>query len=247
MLKIVVPLASGIRLDERKPGLPVHLAEIGGRPLIELVVHDLTPSEAHLFVFVVLEDDLRRWALDDVLRLVAPGCQTIVLKRPTAGELCSVLLALGNLDPGSEILVAGAARPLGAPIDEFLAHARKPGTDGCIATFRNTHPRWDYVRDEGDGVVQIAMRRPITDKACAGVNWFRNERDLRDAAERQIAKLAGAVTEFDVNPVFGELVLMGRRVTTWTGNPVADPRSGPFGSLGLMRHPRGHFSGKSDS
>lgn len=219
MLKIVVPMTDApLQLDGSKSAPPAYLAEMGGAPLIEMVVNHLTPREPHQFHFVVREELLRKWALDDVLHLVAPESKIIHAGRPMGGHLCSTLLAMGETVDPQEILVASADQLFGGSIDQFLSHARNPGVDGCIATFRNTHPRWCYVREEDGEVVQVAEKRPITDKASAGVHWFRDQRDLVEAAEQLILKNVGLVREFPVDLVFNELILMGRRITTWNSS-----------------------------
>ena len=65
------------------------VVEIDGRPMIELAVENLRPQESHQFVFVCKPEHIRDYALEDVLRLVAPGCRVVPMSAPTAGALCS--------------------------------------------------------------------------------------------------------------------------------------------------------------
>ena len=101
MIRVVVPMGGeGKRFTEFGYTFPKPLVEIAGKPMIEIVVRNLAPSEEHRFVFVCRKEHVDRFALADVLRLVAADCEIVVMPQPTAGALCSVLLALEHLNNG---------------------------------------------------------------------------------------------------------------------------------------------------
>ncbi len=213
MLKIVIPMGGeGRSFAERGYTFPKPLVELGGRPMIEVVVENLRPAEPHQFVFVCRQDHLEQFALGEVLQLVAPGCRIVPMARPTAGALCSVLLAMEHLQDRAELLVANADQYVEVSMDGFLAHARRPGVDGCILTFPSTHPRWSYARVEDGAVVAVAEKRPISRNATAGIYHFRDSLEFLGAAERMILKNATLDGQFYVCPVYNELILHGRRI-----------------------------------
>ena len=213
MIRIVVPMGGeGRQFAERGYTFPKPLVEVAGQPLIELVVRNLTPGEPHQFVFVCRAEHVQRYALGDVLALVAPGCEVVTMAKPTAGALCSVLLALEHLCHDDELLIANADQWVDLPIDRFLAAARAGEWDGGIMTFPNTHPRWSYARTEGDQVVAVAEKQPISKNATVGIYYFRRGTDFVAAAERMLFKNASVAGEFYVAPVFNELVLEGLHV-----------------------------------
>jgi NDP-sugar pyrophosphorylase family protein len=202
----------GRQFVERGYTFPKPLVEIAGRPLIEIVVQSLTPSEPHQFVFVCKQEHVQQYALGDVLRLIAPGCHVVTMARPTAGALCSVLLGMAHLQHDDELLVANADQSVDVSVDRFLLGAREGGWDGSIMTFPNTHPRWSYVRTEGDVVVAVAEKQPITRNATVGLYYFRRGTDFVRAAERMLFKNASLGGEFYVAPVYNELVLARKRI-----------------------------------
>src|SRR5690606_4707035 len=122
----------GRKFAERGYTFPKPLVEIGGKPLIEIVVRNLTPREPHQFVFVCRQEHVQNYALADVLRLVAPGCHIVTMRQPTAGALCSVLLGMEYLAHEDELLIANADQVVDASIDEFLNAARADDLDGSI-------------------------------------------------------------------------------------------------------------------
>ena len=213
MIRIVVPMGGeGRQFAERGYTFPKPLVEIAGQPLVEVVVRNLTPSEPHQFVFVCRAEHVQRYALGDVLALVAPGCEVVTMAKPTAGALCSVLLALEHLCHDDELLIANADQWVDLPIDRFLAAAREAEWDGGIMTFPNTHPRWSYARTEGDHVVAVAEKQPISRNATVGIYYFRRGKDFVAAAERMLFKNASVAGEFYVAPVFNEFVLQGQHI-----------------------------------
>jgi len=213
MIRIIVPLGGeGRSFAERGYTFPKPLIEVAGQPLIEIVVRNVAPAEPHQFVFVCRREHVQRFALGDVLRLIAPGCHVVTMRKATAGALCSVLLGIEHLDQDAELLIANADQRVDVSIDRFLAHARAGDWDGSIMTFPNTHPRWSYVRTEGDQVVAVAEKQPISRSATVGLYYFRCGGDFVRAAERLLLKSASVRGEFYVAPVYNELVLMGRRV-----------------------------------
>lgn len=215
MLKIVVPMAGeGKRFAEHGHTFPKPLVEIKGRSMIEVVVGNLTPSEPHQFIFICRQEHAHRYALTDVLQLIAPGSRIAVMHDSTAGALCSVLLAMEHFTDDCELLIANSDQYLEEDINRFLATARLDGTDGCIMTFPSTHPKWSYVKLVDGEVLTVAEKRPISSHATTGLYYFRRSADFLAAAEKMILKNASREGEFFVSPVYNELILAGKRITT---------------------------------
>lgn len=213
MIRIVVPMGGeGRQFVERGYTFPKPLVEVAGQPLSELVVRNLTPAEPHQFVFICKAEHVQKYALGDVLRLVAPGCEIVTMSKPTAGALCSVLLGMEHLRHDDELLIANADQWVDVPVDRFIDAARTERWDGGMMTFPNTHPRWSYARVEHGQVVAVAEKQPISRHATVGIYYFRRGTDFVRAAERMLLKNASVGGEYYVAPVFNEFILEGRRV-----------------------------------
>jgi NDP-sugar pyrophosphorylase family protein len=216
MLQIVIPLAGkAARFQERGHTFPKPLLEIGNRSMIELVLENLAPPPPAQYTFICRKEHLSQFYLGDMLRLLAPGCRVIPLEHETAGALCSVLLAVDQLKPDGEILIANGDQFIATNLDPFYAACRQPGVDGCILTFTATHPRWSFARtDESGRVVAVAEKRPISKQATAGLYYFRRAGDLIGASEQMILKGLSTSGQFFVCPVYNELILEGKNIRT---------------------------------
>jgi len=213
MIHIVMPMGGeGKRFAERGYTFPKPLVEIAGKPMVEIVVHNLTPSEPHRFIFICRQEHLQKFALGEVLNLIAPENRVISMRSPTSGALCSVLLGMEYLQNDDELLVANADQFVDIPIDGFLAAARAGKWDGYVMTFPSTHPKWSYVKTEGDHIVTVAEKQPISRNATVGLYYFRRSKDFVAAAERMLLKSATVAGEFYVAPVYNELILKGKRI-----------------------------------
>src|SRR5258708_6809611 len=126
MLTFIVPMSGrGRAFAEKGYTFPKPLIEIAGRPLVEVVVGNLTPGEPHRFVFICRREHLERYGMREVLELVSPGCKVISGYGDTGGALCTVLLGIEHIDPAGELVIANADQYITAPIDDFLKHARQ--------------------------------------------------------------------------------------------------------------------------
>lgn len=216
MLQIVVPLGGkATRFQERGYTFPKPLIEIGSRSMIEVVLENLAPPQPHQYIFICRKEHLAQFYLGDMLRLLAPDSRIIALEQDTAGALCSVLLAIDQLALDEEILVANGDQVILGGLSEFYKTCRKPGIDGCILTFTATHPRWSFVKtDEAGLVTATAEKKPISKQATAGIYYFRKARDFIEGAEKQIVKGLTTSGQFFVCPVYNELILAGKKITT---------------------------------
>jgi NDP-sugar pyrophosphorylase family protein len=217
MLHVIVPLGGrATRFHERGYTFPKPLIEIGTRSMIELVLENLAPPSPLRYTFICRKEHLTQFYLGDMLRLLARDCQIISLDHDTAGALCSVLLAIDDLPADEEVLVANGDQYITASLDRFYARCRESDADGCILTFTASHPRWSFVRTDSTGrVTAVAEKRPISKQATAGLYYFRRAADLIAGAERMLVKGLTTGGQFFVAPVYNELILDGRTVTTY--------------------------------
>jgi len=216
MLHIIVPLGGkAARFQERGFTFPKPLIEVGNRSMIEVVLENLAPPQPARFTFICRKEHLSQFYLGDMLRLLAPNSHIISLEHETAGALCSVLLAVDLMKPEEELLVANGDQFVSTSLEPFYHACRAKDVDGCILTFEATHPRWSFVRTNTEGLVtSVAEKRPISKQATAGLYYFRRSGDFVTAAEKILVKGLTTGGQFFIAPVYNELILSGKRITT---------------------------------
>jgi len=167
------------------------------------------------FTFVCRKEHVTQFYLGDMLRLIAPNSRVLALENETAGALCSVLLAMDEVAPDDEVLVANADQFIDGGLETFYAACRQPNIDGCILTFTATHPRWSFAKTDAQGrVIAVAEKRPISKQATAGLYYFRKAHQFKDAAEKMMLKGLTTSGQFFVCPVYNEMILAGLQIRT---------------------------------
>ncbi|MGC3989959.1 MAG: hypothetical protein QM796_09840 [Chthoniobacteraceae bacterium] len=63
-------------------------------------------------------------------------------------------------------------------------------------------------------MISVAEKRPISKQATAGLYYFRRAADFFAASEKMIVKGLTTAGQFFVCPVYNELILAGKKITT---------------------------------
>lgn len=213
-LKILVPLliVDDPFLAAGNP-YPKPLAEILGKPMIQWTVDNVRPRRAHRFIFVCMTRHIREYALDRVLQLIAPGSTLITTDGQTGGALCTTLLAADELMDDGPLLIANADQYVDFAIDTYLDATVQADDDASLVTFPGTHPKWSYVRAEGQKVYEVAEKLPISPHAAVGISYFRSSHDYFDLATRCILKRPRSGGAFYVSQIFNEYILADMQVS----------------------------------
>ena len=83
---------------------PVWLVESNGEILIERFVRACAGLKAGL-VFAVRAPDMKRFRIDSVIGLAAPGSAVVPIAGETQGAACTALMCIEHIDPADEMLV----------------------------------------------------------------------------------------------------------------------------------------------
>ena len=223
MLNIVIPMAGrGSRFQNAGYLVPKPLIPIFGKSMIELVVGNIRPREPHRFIFLVLEEHLKTYALGSALKRMAPGCEVISVAGVTEGAACTVLLAREFIDNADPLMIANSDQWVDVRIDEYLSRLT-PGGDGLIMTMRADDPKWSFVGVDSQGFAsEVVEKRVISNEATVGIYNFRHGRDFVNSAEQMIAKNLRVNNEFYVAPVYNEMIRDGKRILIHNIGKVED-------------------------
>lgn len=232
MLNIVIPMAGrGSRFSKTGYTLPKPLIQLADRAMIEVVIENLRPRSSHQFIFICLDEHIKKWQVDEKLRKWAPDCQVVVVDRVTEGAACTVLLARPFINNPDPLMIANSDQWINADINEYLTRFEDSGhLDGFIMTMKANDPKWSFVRFNDDKeVVEVVEKEVVSEDATVGIYNFRKGSDFVRAADTMVRRNLRVNGEFYVAPVYNELIRMGKRVGTYDIGSVGE---GMFG-LGI--------------
>ena len=191
---------------------PVWLAESNGEILVERFVRACAGLDARL-VFAVRAPDMKRFRIDSVIGLAAPGSAVVPIAGETQGAACTALMCIEHIDPADEMLVLNSNEFLDIDYKAAVEGFRRANYDAAVVTFHSIHPRYSYVQLDGDGlIVEAAEKHPISRHATAGFYWFQRGADFIAGAQDMIRKDAHVDGKFFISLVFNELVLQQKRM-----------------------------------
>ncbi len=214
MLNIVVPMAgAGSRFAKAGFKLPKPLIDVLGRPMIQLVVENLTPRCEHRFIFICQKTHIADYDLKDKLLSYAPGCAVVEIDGLTDGAACTVLAAKAFFNNADPMMIANSDQFIDADIDQYLQYMESEKLDGLIMTMTADDPKWSFAEIDSDGLVsRVVEKEVISNEATVGIYNFRRGADFVLGAEKMIQKKKLVNGEYYVAPVYDELIEAGSKI-----------------------------------
>jgi len=213
----ILILAAGHDPLAQQEGYPLCLAEFDSIPLIQRVIASCGALSPNKLIVAFREAEARRHHLSDVVSLLWPGVQVIMVPENTQGAACTALLAAGAIDADEELLIVNGNEVLDVDFARIPEDFRCRNLDGGVVVFHSIHPRYSYVRLGDDAlVVEAAEKRPISTNATAGFYWFASGKEFVRAAKSLIRKDARVNGSFYICPAFNEMILCGLRIGVYT-------------------------------
>lgn len=215
MLNIVVPMAgAGSRFAKVGYDLPKPLIPIDDIPMIQLVIENIRPSQAHRFIFICLVAHVRDFDLDNKLRSWAPGCEVLLINDLTEGAACTVLTAREYIDSDEPLMIANCDQYVDTNIDDYLDAMK---LDGLIMTMTAFDPKWSYAKTDADGyVVSVVEKEVISNQATVGIYNFAKGSDFVAAVDCMIAADFRVNGEFYVAPVYNFAIALGKKFEVYS-------------------------------
>lgn len=228
MLNIIIPMAGlGSRFGCAGYSLPKPLLPVFGRPMIEVVVRNLSPKQPHRFIFICQRAHLLDYKLEYVLNDASPGCLIIPIDSITEGPACTVLLARIEIDNNDPLMIANCDQYVSVSIDNYLSRMTEENYDGFIMTMTASDAKWSYIGTGADlSVTHVVEKKVISSEATVGIYNFRRGRDFIKAAEQMIAANDRTNNEFYVAPVYNYMIRNDLRVGFMN---IGEDRNGMYG------------------
>jgi HAD superfamily hydrolase (TIGR01509 family) len=199
-LNILIPAAGlGSRFEKAGYSMPKPLIDVHKSPMIKWVIDNIRCDGQ--FNFVIQREHAEKYNLAQMLRVICPSCNIVELDGLTEGAACTVLKAREFIDNDTPLLIANSDQFIqDFDINAFLYEAQN--VDGSIVTFRNTNPKWSYVRTENGFVVEVKEKQVISDEATAGIYYYSKGSTLCNAIDDMITANDRFNSEFYLCPAY---------------------------------------------
>lgn len=219
-LNVVIPMAgAGSRFEKAGYTFPKPLIEVNGKPMIQVVVENLN-LDAH-YIFIVQKSHRKKYSLDTLLNMIAPGCDIIEVEGVTQGAACTVLLAKDIIDNDKPLVMANSDQYVDWDSSEFMYKMQEQDVDAGILTFESTHPKWSFAKVNEQGyVVEVAEKTPISNIATVGIYYWKHGKDFVHYAEQMITKDIRVNNEFYVCPVFNQAIEDSKKIKTFNAKQM---------------------------
>jgi dTDP-glucose pyrophosphorylase len=229
MLNIVIPMAgAGSRFAKAGFIEPKPLIPVFGKPMIQIVIDNLTPACEHRFIFICQRVHVKEYGLREKLTQFAPGSELIEIDGLTEGAACTVLKAAHLINSDNPLMIANSDQYVDTDMNHYLSIESERHLDGLIMTMKATHPKWSFAATDADGFVTlVAEKDPISDDATVGIYNFARGADFVLAANQMIDKGLRVNGEFYVAPVYNEMI--GKSAKIGIANIGDDQGNGMFG------------------
>lgn len=216
-MKILIPMVENeVKNKAADTAYCTSLYEIDRKTILQHIIEPLTKIENAEFIFILNKNNVEKYHLDSVIRLLLPDAAIVVAQGQTKGSACSCLLGMDYFEPDEPLIIVGGDQLVTANLQEALNSFIANDYDGGVITFEDIHPRWSYVRLNDEGLVtEAAEKRPISNNATTGFYYFKRTSDFVESAFSMIKKDAGVNGNFFVCPVYNEMILNQKRIGTY--------------------------------
>ena len=211
-LNIVIPMAgAGSRFADVGYTFPKPLIDVKGKPMIQVVVESL--NIVANYIYIVQKSHREKYNLDALLNLITPNCKIVEIEGITEGAACTTLLAKEFINNDSPLIVTNSDQFIDWNSTEFMYQMNEKDFEGGIVSFPATHPKWSFAKtDKNNLVLEVAEKKPISDKATAGIYYWKHGLDYVKYTEQMISKNIRVNNEFYVCPVYNEAIQDKKRI-----------------------------------
>lgn len=211
MVNVVIPMAGrGQRFIEMGYDKPKPLIDVCGVPMIKRVIDSLSSKNIPInYYFIALQEHL-----DNGLKEYLESIGTIIpLNVVTEGAACTTLMAMKYINNDQPLVIANCDQYLEWDFEDYLT--KSIGVDGSVVVFNSTNPHHSYALVKKKRVVEVAEKVVISDKACAGIYYYKKGSDYIYSVVQMIAKNIRTNNEFYIAPAYNEMIIEGKELSIY--------------------------------
>lgn len=211
-LHLILPMAGrGSRFFENGFVGPKPLIEIHGKPFFYWAARSVEKFvDCADLTFVVLEEHVRDFAIDEKIRRCWPDARIVALPEVTAGAAVTALKGAESLPDGEPLLFNDCDHLfLCKSFYDFCAQGRfADGPDGALLTFPSDSPAYSYLQYGADGnVCHTVEKQVVSHDAICGAYYFKDKKTYADACAEYLHHCD--YKEFFVSGIYNVLAARG--------------------------------------
>lgn len=192
---------------------PKTIYEVNGMPMIQQVINNYNSIKEKKFIFGLLHSECDKYHVDRIVSMLTDGKSDVFrLKNVTGGALCTCLMALECIDADEPLIIANNDQIIDADFNQVLNEFTNAGAEVGVICFKSVHPRWSYVRTEGEIITEAVEKQPVSQKAIAGFYFFKKGKDFINAAQKAILKGYTYNNLYYITAAVNEMILENKKV-----------------------------------
>lgn len=211
MINVLLP-AMGKSAFFKDSYFPKILYEINGKTMLEMIVEDYNVLEPKNFIFVFSDEECIQFHIDDSAKMLSDKSKVIRLQNQTAGALCTCLMAVEEIDNNTSLVIANCDQIIDVDYQKVIGYFEECNADAGVIIFPSIHPRWSYAKKEGEEIVEVAEKRPLSKDAIAGFYYFKQGTDFVESAKKALLKRSCHEGRYYISSAINELILMGKKI-----------------------------------
>jgi hypothetical protein len=213
IVNVIVLAAGRWGCSEQAREYPLCLEEFDGLSVLGHIVKSTNNFISAQYTFAFLEDEDKRYHLQNIASLLVPGAKCVQVTQLSQGSACTALLVACQLKQDAELIIISTNEVLDLNLAVVVNEFRSRSLDGGLLSFHSSHPRYSYVRLDDNGLVmEVAQRNPISFNATAGFFWYSSTSLFVESAKSMIRKDAHIEGSYFLAPTFNELVLRQKKI-----------------------------------
>lgn len=135
----------------------------------------------------------------------------IILKNETQGMVCSVLMAIDEINLNDSLLIVNMDQIFECDLNEVISDLSL--NDAGVLSFESVHPRWAYVKcDENNFVLEAFEKKPVSKNAIAGFYYFNKAKFFITSAFDMIKKDVNYEGKYFIASILNELILQDKKI-----------------------------------
>ena len=214
---LIMPMGgAGTRFLNNGFECPKPLIELCGKPFFKWACDSVYGHvELASLTFVVLQEHIDRFAIDEKIRSYYPEANIVKLPHVLNGAVLTAMEGAKTIENDGPVLFCDCDLMFTCNALYEFYNKSIFEVDGSLLTFTSDLDRYSYVETDDSGfALRTAEKQVISSHAITGAYGYRNAKLFLDAAEKYMDECE--YSEYFMSGIYNILIREGRRIKVFT-------------------------------